>query len=145
MEADEPSQTWEEDTWDNLIPRLQDRYATWQACIEKARRAYPDDDFSDWSHDALMNGWLWLPAVAEAMRSRPELLVYRPMLSHATIRLPYNGAELWVDATADNHFLAQRVVHQGNGRYEVTPIGEGDAEQTAECVAAYLQRYANKE
>ncbi len=141
MEANEVSRMWEEDTWDNLVPRLQSRYAAYQANIEQAKREYPEDDFSEWN--PLMNGWLWLPAVAEAMRSRPELLVYHPiMLSHATIRLPYGGAELWVDATANNHFTARRVVAQGNGRYDITPICEGDAEQMAECVAAFLRQYA---
>ena len=36
------------------------------------------------------------------------------------------------------------VVPLGNGRYDVTPVGEGDAEQKAEYAAAFLRPYLNK-
>ena len=135
----------QEETCDTLFPLLQERRAGWLNVIEQIRLDYPGEDLGDTENSIInmVNKWLWLIPVAEAMYARPELRSFRPLLSHASIRLPYGEGALWIDATADNYFKVQREVCQENRRHEFTPLCEGDAEQTAACVAAFLQKFAN--
>ena len=109
--------------------------------LEQVKEWYPDEDLRASMKDvfSLLDQLLWQVAVAEKMRSRPELHALRPILGHAIIRLPFKEAELWVKATAANHFTVERVIYQGNGHYDCEFLNEGDADQATVSVVKFLQ------
>ena len=134
------------ETWATLFPTLHSRRDTWLNSLDFLRTEFPGEDVSEAAQPIsdMLDRWLWLENVAERMSSKPELLCFRPLLSMTTIRLIYDRGEVHVDAVASDQFKAQNVVHQGNGHYDVTPVGEGDAEQTADCIAAFLHPFLNE-
>jgi hypothetical protein len=125
-----------ETMWADLPGYLREQRASWLRTLAESS-VEPEEVGA--TH--LLNGWLWLTVLAEAMLCRPPLPRFFPILGHAILRLTrspksVDGDFAWCEALAQDRFRIMLVRPKPNRRYgygvETETVFEGDASQTAD-------------